>query len=412
MTKEHLIDQLGFSEEELVSKESFKELNAARSEYYIGLVVKVGLTVAKAALEADRTTVTIRRAFKKKGIELKVVKKKVEEVIPTHVQKLINLAEGVTAEVMTPDFTTVRQPEKIFRMDNQGRRYYYKFDDEQKPIFLTSMTTLIQNTLPTPPQIFEWAINSFKDYKEYKAYMKDKAFYGTFLHLECSKVLMKHIYVIRDMKDNLQLYINENKLDNSFMDYLPDLKKDLMAFAKFVIDRKIKVISIEIVLASKDGYGGALDIVCEMYIGPTYMSGENVGLPKLGKDEKEEDFRAEAIVDIKSGRKGFFESSEIQLAGYRDMWNENFPERRKIKKLYNWAPQGYTTIPKYKLKDQSDCNSARKLPLLVELNRIMEEGKVLKATTVGGTINIDNDEYGDIETRDLVDIVMDNRDEL
>lgn len=392
MKKEELIDSVSYSEEELLSNKRNTGLKKARVMYHAGLVEKCGYTLAETAVIAQRSERTISRSIKNNSSD-----------VPAHAQKLIDLAEGVTAEVMMPDYTTVRQPEVIFRMDNNGRRYYYKFDENQEPIFLTSMTALIKNTLPMSEEIFKWAVNNFKTYNEYIEYVRDRAFYGTFLHLQCAKLLMKQKYVINDMKDYLQLYIDEHKLNHSFMSYLSDLKKDLMAFAKFVIDRKLKVIAIEMVLSSKDGYGGALDIVAEMYAGEVYKSGARVGLPK-----EDESIRAEVIIDIKSGRKGFYESSEIQLGGYKEMWNEHFPER-KIERIYNWSPAEWSTVPKYKLKEQTNSNNLKKLPLLVELNKIVEEGRVKRATTIGGAIDLEKESYGTVNVRELKDIVMDRQ---
>lgn len=386
MKKEELIIQVGFLEEDLLSKKKISGLKEARMMYHAGLVEKCDYTLAMAAETANRSERTISRSIRDSN----------------KVPSILDLAEGITSEVMIPEFTTVRQPEKIFRMDNNGRRYYYKFENEE-PVFLTSMTSLIDSTLPMSPQVFKWAIDKFGSYDEYRAWMKLKAAYGTFLHLETARLLMKQKYMINDMKEYLQLYIEEHKLDHTFMSHLTELKKDLIAFAKFAIDRKIKVIAIEIVLSSSDGYGGALDIVLEMYVGKTYVSGAKAGLPK-----EDESIREEVILDIKSGRKGFFESHEIQLGGYRNMWNEHFPDKQ-INKLYNWAPAEWRDVPKYKLKDQTDSKNLRKLPLLIELNKINEENKTLTATTIGGKINLNDGSYGTINVRELRDVVMDSK---
>ena len=392
MTKQDLINQLGFSEEELRSKTNRKELNAARVEYHIGLVEKCGYSLLNAAVDANRAVATIKKSLKKGGVTVK------KEELPEHAQQLIKLAEGVTSEVMVPDLSTVPQPERIFRMDNNGRRYYYRFINEL-PVFLTSMTTLIKNTLPMSEEVFKWAVNTFKTYDEYWVFLKGKAEYGTFLHCEVGRLLMKRKYNINDMKEYLELYIAEHKLDHTFIENLSELKKDLMAFAKFAIDRKLKVVAIEMVLGSKDGYGGALDIVCEMYTGEVYKSGAKVGLPK-----EEETNRELCIVDIKSGRKGFFESHEVQLAGYKSMWNEHFPDKQ-IEKVFNWAPASWSNIPKYKLKDQTNSKNAEKLPYLIELNRIIEENKIKKATTISGSIDLDKEEYGEVDVKTLTEIV-------
>ena len=389
MTKEELIKELGFTQKDLRSKTNRKQLNEARVNYHIGLVEKCGYTLLEAAEIANRAKSTIKKSLKKGG----------REEFPKHAQKLIKLAEGVTSEVMVPDFATIKQPKRIFRMDNNGRRYYYRFVNEL-PDFLTSMTTLIKNTLPMSEQVFKWAIDSFRNYDEYWTFLNERANYGTFLHCEVGRLLMKRVYNINAMKEYLELYIAEHRLDHSFINHLSELKKDLMAFAKFAIDRKLKVVAIEMVLGSKDGYGGALDIVCEMYIGKVYMSGVNAGLPK-----EEETQRGLCIVDIKSGRKGFFESHEVQLAGYRDMWNEHFPDMQ-IEKVFNWAPSGWTTTPKYKLKDQTNSKNAEKLPYLIALNKIIEEGRVKKATTINGQIDLDKEEYGNVDIKELSEIVL------
>jgi hypothetical protein len=210
------------------------------------------------------------------------------------------------------------------------------------------------------------------------------------------------------LNEHLKAYIEEHHLDRSFMQNAEPLKKDILAFAQFVIDRNVVPIAIEIILTDKErGLASSLDLVCEMDVeekvltDEVYKTGPRAGQKKEGKKT----FRKVAIIDLKSGKKGFFESHELQLAEYRHMWEQNFPDI-KVDYLFNWSPKDWRgTTPSYNLKDQTNAKSAQKLDLLVEIAKIEDSNKENSITMCHGIIDVKNGLLSNIEHVEMADLI-------
>jgi len=94
-------------------------------------------------------------------------------------------------------------------------------------------------------------------------------------------------------------------------------------------------------------------------LGEVYKSGAKAGEPKESKQAR----KVTAMIDYKSGRKGFYVSHEIQLKIYQELFEAVFPED-PIEKLYNFSPKDWRTSPSYNLKDQTTCDSHAMIPHL------------------------------------------------
>jgi hypothetical protein len=180
-----------------------------------------------------------------------------------------------------------------------------------------------------------------------------------------------------------------------------------LAFAQFLIDYKVQPLAVEIMLYHPyDGYAGALDLVCTLeleekgFYGDTYLSGEKKGQPK----ESKKSFRRMAVIDLKSGKKGFYQSYEIQLNAYREMWNFHFPEL-PIEKIMNFAPKDWRGSPSYSLKDQTDSKNIGKLKSLVELNRIEESKRENRLTIISGKINLEKGLSDNVHEYTLTELI-------
>jgi hypothetical protein len=180
-----------------------------------------------------------------------------------------------------------------------------------------------------------------------------------------------------------------------------------------MIDTNCKPLAIELCLWHPDGYAGAIDIVCELdveekgFFGETYASGVNKGQPK----ESKRTVRVRAIVDIKSGRKGFYESSEIQLHAYKAMMAYHFPEEEMIiSKLFNWSPKDFRgAVPSYNLKDQTDSKRAKKLPHLVSLAKIEDETRSNSVTVINGSIDLLKGLSGNITEKTFIELIKEKK---
>ena len=307
------------------------------------------------------------------------------------------IAPGMTAQQIQAEFfnedALKEQPETVYRLDSSGHRYYYTFDEDGEPRFFVSVTTLIKQTLPTSPSLVKWIADM--GYEESQRYAMERAHYGTFMHSQIAELLIARSYNLDTIRDRLKLFIESEQLPSDFMGYADDIKKDILAFAQFMNDTDLKPLAIELVLTNpEDGYAGAIDLAAELtieekgFFGEVYKTGANAGKPKETKRQR----RIRAIIDFKSGRKGFFPEYEIQLHAYMKMWNMHFGAH-PIEKVFNWSPKEWRgKTPTYNIKDQTDSKNAKKLPFLVELARIEDEKRDNTIVSCTGIINLDNED--------------------
>jgi hypothetical protein len=319
------------------------------------------------------------------------------EVNPFTDSAAYEIAPGMTAQQIQAEFfnedALQEQHETVYRLDSSGHRYYYTFDEDGEPRFYVSVTTLIKQTLPTSPSLVKWIADM--GYEESQRYAMERAHYGTFMHSQIAELLIARSYNLDTIRDRLKLFIESEQLPSDFMGYADDIKKDILAFAQFMKDTDLKPLAIELVLTNpEDGYAGAIDLAAELtieekgFFGEVYKTGVNAGKPKETKRQR----RIRAIIDFKSGRKGFFPEYEIQLHAYMKMWNMHF-EAHPIDRVFNWSPKEWRGMtPTYNFKDQTDSKNAKKLPFLVELARIEDEKRDNTIVSCTGIINLDNED--------------------
>jgi hypothetical protein len=287
---------------------------------------------------------------------------------------IFEILPGMTVEEMTAMFfdekTLIEPPYKVWQLNSKGHRYYYRYDDNGNPEFFPSVTTILSQTLPKAPHLIQWIAN--KGIEEAERYKGERAAYGTFMHAAFEELLINRAYDLDGLKGKLKEYIEVYRLPDDFIYYANDLKKDVLAFAQFVLDYDVRPLAVEIALVHPYyKYAGMIDCPCTM-------------LAKIGGDE-----RINAIVDFKSGRKGFYEGSEIQLGMYRDMWNVNF-EQFPVTRIFNFSPKDWRKHPSYNLKEQTDSPNIRKIPYLLEIAAIEDEKKDNMFTSVNGMVLLDN----------------------
>lgn len=360
-------------------------------------------------LNGMQSVVSAESAVNGAGVE----PEKSEEVV-NHISEsnlgVYEIATGMTVEQIQAEFfnedALQEQPEPVYRLDSSGHRYYYTFDEDEEPIFFVSVTTLIKQTLPTSPQLIKWIADM--GYDESQRYAEDRAAYGTFMHAQIAELIINRSYDLDNLRSRLKLYIESKKLPSGFIGYENDFKKDILAFAQFMKDTELKPLAIELVLTNKeDGYAGAIDLAAEISIeekglfGETYKTGANAGKPKETKRKR----RIRAIIDFKSGRKGFFPEHEIQLHAYKKMWNMNF-EAFPVERVYNWSPKDWRgTTPSYNFKDQTESKNAKKLPYLVELARIEDEKRENTIVSCSGMIDLEKEFEENIIELSLSEVV-------
>jgi len=319
-----------------------------------------------------------------------------KDMMAENPEGVYELAPGLTSEEMFAVFfdekALVEAPEKIYRLQGSSHRYYYKFDENGLPDFFTSVTTMIKQTMPTSPHLIKWIADM--GYEESRNFAAERADYGTFMHTEIAELLIARKYDTEKIKSKLKTYIEKENLPSDFINHADELKKDILAFAQFMIDYNVKPLAIEIVLSHPtDGYAGAIDLVAEIsgeisgHWGEVYKSGAKVGQPRKTTKFIE---GVKCIIDFKSGRKGFYEEHEIQLQAYQEMWDAHFPDR-KVEKRFNWSPKEWRGAkPTYNLKDQTEAKSVYKLKHLVELARVEKDRRNDTVVVISGEIDLND----------------------
>lgn len=302
---------------------------------------------------------------------------------------------GMTVEEIRAvyfDKNALREPDyRVYQLNSDGHRYYYRFDESGTPEFFPSVTTLLKQVMPTPPALLDWMIANGKDGAVEKRDIA--AAYGTFMHGEFESLIINRRYDFDNVPLALGAYMEREHIPESlFPQWLVRIRKDVLAFAQFVKDYNVYPLAIEIGLVHPEHrYAGCIDLPCLMTD------------PKTGE-------LFTAIVDFKSGRKGFFEEHELQLHLYREMWNVNF-SGSTIKRVFNFSPKDWRTKPTYNLKDQTESVNAKKLPYLLSLAAIEDDKRDNTLTIVRGVLDLDNGKISDnLLTLSLAELIKSKSD--
>lgn len=306
----------------------------------------------------------------------------------------INVREifpGMTSEEIKAIFfdsaSLIEPAYRLYQLNSDGYRYYYRFGQNGEPEFYPSVTTLLKQVMPTPPQLLDWMIANGKEGATEKRDLA--AAYGTLMHGQFESLLINRRYDFDTVPTVVMNYIEQQNLpDKVFTDWCVKIRKDVLAFALFVRDYNVHPMAIEIGLVHPQfHYAGCLDLPCIMTD------------PKTA-----ETFTA--IVDFKSGRKGFYEEHELQLHLYKQMWDINFPEK-PIQRLFNFSPKDWRIRPTYNLKDQTDSPNASKIPYLLALAAIEDDKRDNTLTIVRGVLDLDKGKIADnILTLSLSELVQ------
>ena len=297
------------------------------------------------------------------------------------------IATGITIEQLSAmyfDANTLKiQPDPVYRLDLSGQRYYYRFENDE-PVFYQSVTTFLHNSMPTSQYLIEWKASMSKE--ESTAIAEESSNYGTFLHSQCASLLMNGTYSLDKMDEELKAYILKNNITQT-RSWIDDLKKDMLAFGQFIIDYNVKPIAIEVILWHPDGYAGAIDLVCEMTFNKT---------------------RVYAIVDIKSGRKGFYASHEAQLHAYKIMWNLHYPEI-PVNKVFNWSPKSWRKSPTYNFKNQTESTEAECVPHYLFIAKAHDTNKENKIMLINGNIDLVKGLESNVEEITITELIKRNK---
>lgn len=295
-------------------------------------------------------------------------------------QQQAEIAPGMTIEEIKAlyfDNKALREPQyRIYQLNTEGHRYYYRWDEDRELKLYPSVTTLLKQVMPTSPQLIKWIVDNGADGAAEKRDLA--AAYGTFMHGQFEELIINRRYDFDKVPEVLRAFMErENLPDKFFNENVTKIRKDVLAFAQFVKDYNVRPLAVEIGLVHPEyNFAGTVDLPCIMTD------------PKTGE-------KFAAIVDFKSGRKGFWEEHELQLHLYMMMWNVNFPDA-PINRVFNFSPKDWrTSKPTYNLKEQTDSVNARKLPHLLALAAIEDEKRDNTLIVVSGILDLDNGAIAD-----------------
>lgn len=309
------------------------------------------------------------------------------------------------------DSTVLHEPAySLFRLSgHQGGRFYYRLDELGETHFYISVTNLIQSTTPTPYGLLNWMMSIGKEAAE--LFTQERAVYGTFMHIVFTELVIDRRLDLDSLESRLEVYMIDNRINLEHLEtWLIDIKKDALSFAEFLIRHKVKPLAVEVVLAHPDGYAGAVDLVCEMqvleegYHGEVYKTSNSKNGYKKGDPKKTKDWvEVRAIIDYKSGRKGFYEEHEIQLQAYDNLVEHNF--NIKADRLFNFSPKNWRSAPDFNLKDQTDRKSRQKFQHLVQLSKIHQENQIKPVLNISGQLQLDDGYEHNMEWLELSELI-------
>lgn len=285
---------------------------------------------------------------------------------------------------------------RLGRAQFDDGRLYYRFDAENRKVELfNSLTTVIRQCSPMPYGLLEWYVRN--GMTEAKRLSETAAMYGTLMHIEIGKMCVKQEYDFDKCDQVVQDYLSEHDFwQPECKDWAHRLRSDMVAWSEFVFEHNVKCLAVEMVLCSSKGFATAIDVVCDMDIpvkgqwGEVYLSGPRKGQPK----ETIQMQRKRVLINMKSGRHGFYESNGIQVAAEKVLFEENFPDIT-IDAILNWAPMDWGVLngEKYRFKDWTGKVDPREIECMFSLAEVKYRDRMesKERLYISGSIGYGND---------------------
>lgn len=291
----------------------------------------------------------------------------------------VSLPQSDLYEIVMPEFfdaDALKVPQQTtYRIDNQGERLYARqVGDELK---IVPSVTKILRKLPTNHHLIKWY--SDMGYEEAQAYVKRRANYGTYMHIMFKQLLLGESLVFHSdlMIQGFKAFLLEQGVEFEGYDFkqiAADLKQDMFGFIRWVNDYKVKPLAIEYIVFGEK-YAGAADLICKLTITKevkteTFQDERMFAfLPSSEKATQEREVIA--LIDFKSGRKGFHDDNKLQLKALADLWNAERPEHT-IEFMANLGMKHYRLPCKepYDFKEHKASRNKElfaKWPLLVDM---------------------------------------------
>ena len=250
--------------------------------------------------------------------------------------------------------------ERIYRVEIAGNRHYRR----ESGRLYKSLTTFLSAVMPQNRFLQTWREKMAADLgsaEKAAEYVQATADYGTLLHIAVADYSRFGGVEWQAFDTFVFEYLQNMKLEpGALAAAQKEVTKDFASILQFFHDYNVRVLAVEIPCFSEHGIATLVDLVVEM---------DSKNYDKTPAEKRE---RHRAIINLKSGKKGFFEEHIFQLAMERAMFNETYQE--DITEVYNLAPSDWKDKPTYKLKNQTDEIEAQKIEQ--QLYHFIELGKI------------------------------------
>jgi hypothetical protein len=334
-----------------------------------------------------------------------------EQVMPFDVVIEDSPFDFLNEEVLSKPAYTVR------RLTAYGTKRFYFVSNMDGVTVYASGTTMISDGYPEDNRFLEeWRIKQRlmgKDPDEVAAYRAD---YGTILHVFYGEFFKGNVIDLSNLMNSLQdvdFRMSEERVRQIVSENTREFQKDILSLVAWVKDYNVKPLAVELMLKS-DGMmvATAIDLICEIdlevkgFWGEVYKSGAKKGQAR----ETKKVLRVPAVVDFKSGKKGFYDKHALQLGINKRLVEEEYPELGEVR-IFNFSPKDWKTTPSYNFKEQTDNPVLEYLDDVISIGRRRHLGKSKEISSIQGEVsfsgeNLFEDNY---VTKDLNELLNVNR---
>lgn len=265
---------------------------------------------------------------------------------------------------------------KAKRFKYKGNRMYYRLlPGNQLGEPCISASTVAKAVAPDE-FLIKWIAE--KGYAQAKQYMRDRGWFGTFMHM----MIEKYLVALSIGNQDLCSVMFGEDLYQMFLDYGMDtgkahlvegeferLAKSLFAFDQFCREYDVRPILVEHSLLDEEtGVAATIDLYCELsisekgYWGEVYKTGPRKGDPKLTSEL----VRRTGLINWKSGKHSG-KKEAIQMHIEKMSFEANFsPKDFPVEFLWNWLPADFNPAAKdpsiYKIVKHENSRWANQVP--------------------------------------------------
>lgn len=234
--------------------------------------------------------------------------------------------------------TAAYPPRRFFRFDIQGHRHYYNPETDS---LHKSLTTTIDAIMAPSRHLVSWreGLVGAVGKQGLDEIMEQLADYGTRAHTWVARFLLEGKINWAEVKKETYDAIIEAGFPKRVAEVAgAEMQEDVASYLQFLEDYRVVVLAVEVPVWYRK-FATLIDLIVEMDA-TAYGS-------EIPPDKRK---RHRAIINIKTGKKGFHETHELQLIGEMMAHNHVYPGQQ-IGKIYNLAPGAFKGKPTYKLQD-------------------------------------------------------------